>query len=305
MKDYDELAAEKVREAKSQLDLLPKTLGDDFVRRANLRVVEAQKKRVESDSPIQHPFWPEPIRAIPSELLRSALFGCMRRGGFVDGQKLAAWGKTTLTYTGKRLSQFDESLWLQLVHLCRGQSVSPGHNIHISARALLRELGIKGGGGSGIRRLNKSLDRLMSAVVTLSRGDIMLKLASPVRRAAIDKGTGRFAVELNPDWSSLLNEQATYLDWDTRKSLPTGIATWMHRYILSHRATPRSPHRVGVEKLHALSGMQSVPKEFKRHLKAAMEKLRSRNVVMSWRFTQNNALEFVRPKKASKKLPPR
>jgi hypothetical protein len=302
MKDYDELAAEKVREAKGQLSLLSKTLGDEFMKRANHRVAESQKKRSAEQSVEQIPFWPAPLRAIPSELLRSALFGCARRSHFVKSEELAAWGSNKITYTGQRLNQFDESLWLQLVHLHRGQSVGPGYKIHISARALLRELGIKTAGGSGLRRLDRSLDRLMGAVVSLTHGDVVRKLASPVQRAQVDKATGRFAVELNPDWSALLNEQATYLDWETRKALPTGLATWLHRYVLSHRATARSPHRIGLEKLRALSGMLSAPKEFKRHLKRAMGQLESRNVVASWSITPNGSLEVVRPlKKASRK----
>jgi hypothetical protein len=302
VKDYDELSAEKVAEAKSQMELLPKTLGADFVRRANLRVIESQKQRVEDKTPVQIPFWPEEMRAIPSKLARSALFSCVRYGGFVENEELAAWGDTKLIYTGQRLTQFDESLWLQLIHLHRGQFVGPDQQIHISVRALMRELGIKTAGGSGLRRLMRSLDKLRGALVTISDGDLERKLLAPVGAAEIDKGTGRFAVQILPHWELLLNEQATFLEWETRKALPTGLATWLHRYILSHRATARSPHRIGLEKLRALSGMVSAPKHFKHRLKTAMGKLQSRGVVESWGITPNNALEFIRQKKASKRL---
>ncbi len=307
---YDQLRDLKSQEAKERLGQLdiPETpsepeLTKDFKRRATAQQTNSQERKLKAPAkPVQVPFWPEPVRVIPSELLRSALFSCARRTEFLDQTLLASWGDTQLTFTGARLTQFDETLWLQLIHLHRGQSVGPGLKIHVSARALMKDLGIKTAGGSGFKRLIKSLNRLMGAVVTLQRGSQTVMLANPVRRAAIDEATERFAVELNPDWMLLLKENATYLDWEVRKALPTGIATWMHRYILSHRATASHPHRIGLEQLRQLSGMLSSPKEFKRTLKRSMEKIQNEGIIEHWCFTEKaGALEFSRPQKIRRK----
>jgi len=266
---------------------------NEFERAAAKHEAERRAKPKPARS-IQVPLWPEPERMTANVLLRSALFGSARRGRFVEDAKLASWGNTDISFTGLQLTQFDETVWLQLVHLHRGQQVGEHQSIHTSAKALLREIGVTPG-GSGIRRLKRSINSLMSAVVTFRRGPELLKLGGPVRRFYLHEETGRYSVSLNPDFIALLHENSTRLHWETRKALPTGITTWLHRYSLSHRATKKQPHRIGLSRLHALTGMTSSPKEFKRTLKQAMERLVHVDVVASWTITPNEALEFVRP----------
>ena len=269
----------------------------DFMRRAEAMVEVGGRDR--NQLPVQVPFWPEPLRKAPNVLLRSALFGCSRHTEAVEGAPIAAWGDWEIAFSGWRLTQFDETVWLQLVHLHRSQFVGAGRQKDFSARGLIKAIGASQG-GAGLSRLLSSMRRLQGAVVEMRRGKEVRTLPSPVRSFAINKGTGRYEVELEPKWMELLEDETTLLSWETRKALPTGLATWLHRYILSHRATMKSPHRVGLRDLRALSGMGSPVKVFKQHLQKAMVKIEEQGVVASWRVTPNNALEFVRPRRLPK-----
>lgn len=297
---YDGLVKEKTDEADKALEKIPlikdgegrSSMIEEFETRAN--AVVARKKQKAPEPPVQLPFWPEPSRAIPNELLRSALFSSSRRSEYVKDAPVASWPNTEISFTGARLNQFDETIWLQLVHLYRIQNVGPDHHVHAPAKGVLRDLGLKGG-GSGIARLERSINRLMGAVVTFRRGQEMLKLGGPVQRFFLDEATGEYAVKLNPDFLRLLDDGLTQLDWETRNRLPTGLATWLHRYVLSHQATKRKPHRINLDRLRELSGMSSPPKEFKRTLKRTMELLEKHGIVEGWRITPNEALEFYRP----------
>jgi len=301
---YHDLVEQKAQEARRQLSQLllleeepgePDSLTEDFARRA--KIIQNQGQKTKSKA-LQVSFWPEPQRAHPNSLLRSALFGSSRTRKFVKESPIASWKGTEIAFTGERLNQFDESLWFQLVHLHRGQQVHDGHAVHTSARALMKDLGIKTAGGSGWSRLRSSLIRLAGSVLTMTSGDETIGISALVRRFYLNEGTGRYSVELNPDFLKLLNEDSvTRIDWETRKALPTGLATWLHRYILSHKATARHPHRIGLAQLRQLSGMNSPPRRFKQHLKEAMNHLGTHEVLAHWRITPQNSLEFSRPPK--------
>ena len=76
------------------------------------------------------PLWPEEVRACPSSVLRSALFGIVRRGRrkALEGEILATWEGVTIRYTGWRLDQGDldngKDSGQKLTDPCRG-ALSP------------------------------------------------------------------------------------------------------------------------------------------------------------------------------------
>jgi hypothetical protein len=72
------------------------------------------------------PFWPDEMRCLPNEILRSALFTAKNRNLIRENLEnttvnMISGGK--ITYTGKELRQDDETVWLQLTHLAKEQPV--------------------------------------------------------------------------------------------------------------------------------------------------------------------------------------
>ena len=66
------------------------------------------------------PEWPDGQRAMPNELLRSALFTCRNRNHprrFMKDEEIAVIGDGQVIYRGEELRQDDELVWMHLMHL--------------------------------------------------------------------------------------------------------------------------------------------------------------------------------------------
>ena len=98
---------------------------DDLVSRIR-QIAERAQQRPRPSAPkpppkparvVRLPIWPAELRTCPSCVLRSALFGVVRRGRrqYLQNQIVAAWADTTLRYTGIRLDQADLDVWLHRV----------------------------------------------------------------------------------------------------------------------------------------------------------------------------------------------
>jgi hypothetical protein len=242
---------------------------------------------------IQFPIWPESQRALPNVLIRSALFSAAKRRRQVKRELLAAWGDTKILLTGETLNQADEDVWLQLVHLYLKQSEPADFKIRFNAKPFMREIGTKATGGSMVNRLTDSLSRLGGTVHV--RHKRMEYGGGLVDDFTLDEDTGRFVVRLNPKFLQLFGTGHTRIDWKDRKALPRGLATWLHREVMSHRATAKHPHRDSVNSLHKRSGAGGVLKKFRHNLRRAMGQLEACGIVAFWSITANDALEYVRP----------
>ena len=90
---------------------------------------------------VQLPVWPETMSACPSCVLRSALFGVVRRGWrkAVEGAEIAAWKGVTIRYTGWRLDQGDLDVWKAVLRLATNQAL--GEPLYFTESGLLRDTG--------------------------------------------------------------------------------------------------------------------------------------------------------------------
>jgi hypothetical protein len=77
-------------------------------------------ERVLATAP-QLPLWPEPMRGVPNGILRSALFGAVKRGKrrYLEREAVAAVDHIDIIYTGPRLDQADLDVWEGALHLAR------------------------------------------------------------------------------------------------------------------------------------------------------------------------------------------
>ena len=233
-------------------------------------------------------------RVVPNSVARSALFGIVRRGRRKDLREIviASWRGSSIIYTGQELDQNDLDVWMQSIRLMRDEEL--GTEVHFSARGFLKELG-RHTGKSQHKWLKSALTRLKANAVEV-RLDNFAYVGSLIHEYYQDDDTGRFVLVINPKLAGLFDFGMTRIQFEERLGLRRQFSKWLHTYIQSHRATPNHPHRIGIAKLRDLcrSSTRRLA-DFRRKIREAMTALELLGVVTSWRITDGDALEFVRP----------
>jgi len=237
-------------------------------------------------SDVQLPLWVEVCRGVPNSVLRSALFGVVRRGprSFQQRVQKASVEGIRIIHTGPQLDQADLDVWEQALQLARTGGL--GCRIQFTASQFLKSIG-RGNGKSQHEWLKGAFARLASSVVEIK--DAHRTYFGPIlHHGGRDDLTGRYVIEMNPKiielygfdgWSSVEFGQRMAL-----KKRP--LAQWLHGYYSSHA----KPFPVKVETLHRLCGSQNAAiKGFKQELKSALEKLEE---VTHWTW-RIDALDLV------------
>jgi len=202
---------------------------------------------------IKLPLWPEAVRAVPNGVLRSALFGAIRRGPrrYMERERIAALEGIEIFYTGQRLDQGDLDLWEMLLHIARLQGL--GNECRVTAYQLLKALG-KADTGGNREVLHIRLMRLKATAVEIeqSRYGYAGSLMDEVYR---DKETQEYVFRANPKLRTLFeSDQFTQVDWAVRRELDgQPLAQWLHGFYASHA----QPYPVSIAKLYELSGSEA------------------------------------------------
>jgi TrfA protein len=228
----------------------------------NARLAKEKAKREESSSQplalpgsnvVRLPVWPELTRGVPNGMLRSALFGAIKKGPrrYIEGEEIAAQDGNRICYTGQRLDQGDLDVWESILHVCRFQDM--GSQCRFTAYTMLKLLG-KTDAGSNRDTLHKRLMRLNAAVIEVeqARYSYAGSLIDDVYR---DKKTHEYVVVLNTKLRPLFAaDQFTQIDWSVRHALEgQPLAQWLHGYYASHA----QPFPVKIETLLKLSGSEN------------------------------------------------
>jgi len=236
----------------------------------------------------------EEERMAPNALVRSALFGIVRRGRrkYADKKLIESWREWSILYTGRELDQGDMDVWLQCLRLMSEQEL--GKPIHFSARGFLKALGRRTG-KSDYEWLDRSLTRLKANALEVRR-DNFAYVGSLINEYYKDDDANRFVLVLNPKLTGFFGLGLTRIQFLERLGFRRQLSKWLHFYIHSQRATPEQPHRIGLERLQGLCG--STTKQlwkFRQQLRESMKEIESLGVVTAWCITDGDALEFVRP----------
>lgn len=244
---------------------------------------------------VRLPLWPEELRACPSCVLRSALFGVVQRGRrkALEGEILATWEGVTIRYTGWRLDQGDLDVWLAALHLAREHNL--GVRVPVTINEMLRTTG-RSTAGSFYEWFKSAIRRLTACAVEITAG--RKTFGGPlIEGFERDEVTGEHVLYLSPRLAELFEDgDYTRIDWETRRDLGMDLAKWLHGYIASHRATTQNPHRLGLERLRTLCGSETDELwKFRQQIREAMQELQAAGVVTAWRITPGDALEVVRP----------
>ena len=244
---------------------------------------------------VRLPLWPAELRTCPSCVLRSALFGVVQRGRrkALEGEILATWEGVTIRYTGWRLDQADLDVWLAALHLAREHNL--GVRVPVTVNEMLRTMG-RPTAGSSHEWFKSAIRRLTACAVEITAG--CKTFGGPlIEGFERDEVTGEHVLYLSPRLAALFeDDDYTRIVWEIRLDLGMDLAKWLHGYIASHQATPRNPHRLGLERLRTLCGSETDELwKFRQQVREAMQELRAAGVVTAWRITPGDALEVVRP----------
>jgi hypothetical protein len=230
---------------------------------------------------VQLPLWGDEIRCMPNEILRSALFNARNRNQprrYFKNETIAIIDQSArISFTGEELRQTDESVWLQLIHLAK--EVPIGSPVEFTAYSMVQALRLtKSKPNPGhIERLCESLRRMQATSLAIHSK----RLARGVSLSMIpkfewqDEATGarlpKWRVFIAPEMVELFGDvHFTHLQWTQRLALPTGVATWLHGYLASHR----EPVPVKLSTLQRGCGcITETPRKFKQLVATALAEL--------------------------------
>lgn len=220
------------------------------------------------DNVVRLPLWPEAVRGVPNGVLRSALFGAIKKGPrrYLEHERIASLEGVDIHYTGPRLDQGDLDVWQAVLHIARLQDM--GEQCRFTAYAMLKMLG-KADTGQNRATLHKRILRLRANAVELRQGRFTY-IGGLVDEAYKDEETLEYVVVLNPKLRALFeSDQWTALDWAVRQELSgQPLAQWLHGFYATHA----QPYPISVEKLHELCGSENtVLRDFKRELKSSLD----------------------------------
>jgi len=253
-----------------------------------------ERRQKEETEIIPLPSWPEDSRGLPNAILRSALFGVVRRGRrrVLDREVIAAVGGVVIRFTGERLDQADLDVWEHCIHLTREQGL--GAYLTFSAHSFLKAIGRPTDGRSH-RWLRASLKRLHNSEVEIS----VRRPSSPeegyqgrlLKRWEIaDKG--RHLIRLDPKLAVLYEgHQWTKLVWQQRHRLKGHpLAQWLHGFFSTHR----EPLPYKVETLRKLCGSEMKElRYFRKELREAMALLTKATGWQVW-IDERDCLQVIR-----------
>jgi TrfA protein len=213
------------------------------------------------------PQWPVLARGVPNGVLRSALFGAIKKGvrRYLEGERVAALDGIDIRYTGQRLDQGDLDAWQSVLHIVRLQEM--GEQCRSTAYVLLKHAG-KTDSGSNRNTLHQRLMRLKANAVELQQGRYSY-IGSLIDDVYRDSETHEYVITLNAKLRVLFgNDQFTQVDWKVRHALDgKPLAQWLHGYYASHAR----PYPVNVATLLKLSGSEnSDPSSGRQTLRKAM-----------------------------------
>lgn len=215
----------------------------------------------------QLPLWPKNVRGVPNSVLRSALFGAIKRGrrAFMQRQEVAAVDGVKVLFTGPRLDQADLDVWEQALHLARTGGL--GCRIQFAAHAFLKAID-RSTGGKDVEWLKGAFARLASSVVEIKDGR-RAYFGPMLHHGTRDDATGHYVIEMNPAIVALYGRDGwTQVEWEQRLSLKgRPLAQWLHGFYTTHAA----PFPIKVETIHRLSGSEAKQmKHFRAELRESL-----------------------------------
>ncbi len=274
---------EKLRRATEQRQVLSK-------KRAEARRAAEGEKPAAPAKVVRLPAWPDEVRGVPNGILRSALFGVIRRGRrrALERESLETLEGVKIRYTGWQLDQADLDVWEHAVHLARRTPL--GERVRIEPYRFLREIG-RATGGKNREWQEGSIVRLKACAVEITIGRYTY-CGSLIDHFWRDEATGEYYLELNPKLLALWDGGWTAVDWETRRALQNQpLAQWLHGFYASHA----DAYPLKVETLRRLCGSDATRLyHFRAELRAALSTMQAAGGIQGWEIGKDDLVRVDR-----------
>lgn len=234
---------------------------------------------------VQLPLWPEALRALPNEIVRSALFNARNRKqprAYLKKAEILVIGEGRITYQGEELRQDDETVWLQLIHMAKEHPL--GHPVEFTPYSLCKAIGWTICNGS-YERLRACLDRMQATSLAVYskrlKEGVSLSMIPVFAWQDENKQTlKKYRVQVAPQLVELFGDvHYTQVEWSQRLALPDGIATWLHGYYASHR----EPFPIKLDTIKNGAGMTTErPAKVRELIEKALDQLVNVGFLASW-----------------------
>ncbi len=282
-------AEEAYREARKLHD--EKQPQAPLMRAVESRIAAIQQQQIAELQLKLFPDWPDDRRGAPNTVIRSAIFGVIRRGRRqrVSDLPVAAPNGWSITMTGWRLDQHDLDLWLEVHHLAR--NAKPGEEVRFTLHSMLRRIGRTGKlGGDNYAWLEERLKALYQTTLLVDSGRHVGGAGNLIRNFRVDRETGEAIIETNPTLRTLW-ESITHLQVEQRRALGSNqLAKALHAVLASHAEW--MPMRVGTL-MRRVGADYANLRFFKRDLKAVLDDFVARGWLRSYRFTVGTEGELL------------
>jgi hypothetical protein len=244
------------------------------------------------------PSWPEWERAIPNDIVRSALFNIgnrRERREYHEDVPIVVLGDGEIIYRGQELRQDDQDVWLYVLQLARHKPL--GEWIEFSAYSFCKALGWPTSGQS-YKRLMTCLSRMQATALKIHNKRLNKGISlSLIRMFDYEDDQGnrldRWRVWIEPKMRQLFgNVYYTRLEWKQRRQLKP-LAKWLQGYFASHK----HPQPVLVADLHRGCGSdQKQLRFFRPKLKAALNELKAVGFLECWFLDSKDRMHVIRAK---------
>lgn len=236
------------------------------------------------------PQWPEDRRGAPNSMIRSAVFGVVRKGRRERITKMPVAGPAgyEITVTGWRLDQHDCDIWLEVMHLARNSK--PGDSIRFTMHALLKNLGRSAEGKSNYQWLKQRLEALAETTIAFDSEHEFGVMGALISSFRIDRETGEGVVRTNPEIRPLW-ESITHLDIEQRLALGQNqLGKSLHAILASHAEWV--PMRLDTL-MHRVGAQYASIRFFKRDLKGVLDDFMTRGWISNYAFVAGSGGDLL------------
>jgi len=252
---------------------------------------QVTKDTLASNQPLTLPYWSNSHRGIPSEFIRSALFGIFKKGSrrYIDNEIIESWKNFELCFKGMQLDQSDMDVWMQVMHLYQGRDIENCEYVEFSERSFLSSISRAWGKPNRIW-LKESLDRLVDGTIRIKVNDKRFYAGHLIDNYTHNETNGKWLLRVNAKIFNLYGKDYTRISWVDRLELnQDNLSKWLLNYIESHKYSKQCPHKIGLEKLQKLTNNSTTLREYRRRVKTSINKI---HILKHWEINKNDILIF-------------
>ena len=240
---------------------------------------------------LRMPDWPEVIRSLPNELVRSALFSVSNRHcrrNYIECEPIATIGDDiTITYRGQELRQDDRDVWLELLHMARKRSITINEIGHPTVEFVPSQFCATIGWHKNSFYYNKLEDimgRLSATEVNVTSKRLGRTIGFSLIRKKKIRGKGKdrlpkWQIWLEPELVEFMDQN--YSTW-IRARYNIGLSP-LAKWLLAYYASHREPYPVLISTIMQGCGSRAKnQKNFRKNLRKALESLKVAGVLVGW-----------------------